>query len=58
MKDLKTPFVSVLSTGIKPYTTGLFDGPLEIAKQLQNFKILHNSNTEGTEKRRKGLFSL
>ena len=33
MKDIKTLFVPVWSTGIKPYTTGLFDGPFEMAKQ-------------------------
>ena len=37
MKDLKAPFISVLSTGIKPYTPGLFDGPFET--RLNNYEI-------------------
>jgi len=53
IKDPKTKLVHVLSTGLrrnevapatqagmKPCTTGLFDGPLEMAKQLQNFFVL------------------
>jgi len=51
-ENLKTPFLSVFSTGLRhdevasatqagtrPYTTGLFDGPLEMAKQLPILEI-------------------
>jgi hypothetical protein len=39
MKDTKTLFVPVWSTGIKPCTTGLFIGLFMMPKKLQFFKM-------------------